>query len=56
MDIGGVYKTLNQKLTFFKKFYSFGVNGLKNFIIQGNKDFVQKVLFAIEKMARKTIK
>ena len=37
-------------------FYSFGIEGSKNFIIQDNKNIIQKILNGIEKMTRTDIK
>ena len=47
---GGAYLSLNQKLTFL--YYSFGIYGLKNFIIQDDESVIQKMLFGIEKITR----
>ena len=37
-------------------FYSFRIEGSKNFIIQDNKNIIQKILNGIEKMTRTDIK
>ena len=37
---------------FFFFFDLFGIDGLKNFIIQDHESVIQKILFGIEKMAR----
>lgn len=49
--IGGVYSIFNQRQTSFF-FNSSGIEGLKNFIIQGNKKIVEKLLSEIEKMTK----
>ena len=46
--IGGAYSTLNLRLTFF----SFGIDGLKNFIIQDDRKVIEKILFATKQMTR----
>ena len=33
-------------------YYSFGIDGLKSFIIQGNESVIQKILLGVEKMTR----
>ena len=54
LHFGGAYLALKQKLTFFFFFFFdlFGIDGLKNFIIQDHESVIQKILFGIEKMAR----
>ena len=47
---GGVYWILNQKLIFF--FDSFGLYGLKHFIVQDDKPIVKQILLGVEKMTR----
>ena len=47
---GGAYWTLNLKLTFF--FDSYGLDGLKHFIIQDDKAIIDKILVGIDKMDR----
>ena len=49
--IGGGYLTLNQKQTSFF-FYTFGLDGLKAFIIQDDKRVIEKILFGTEQMTR----
>ena len=49
--IGGVYLTLNQKMIYIF-FDTFGIEGLKHFIIQDDKKIVEKILIGIEKMDR----
>ena len=51
MFIGGVYLTLNQKVIYIF-FDTFGIEGLKHFIIQDDKKIVEKILIGIEKMDR----
>ena len=42
---------MNHELIYFC-FYSFGVDGLKNFIIQDDKKVIQKILFGTEQLPR----
>ena len=49
--IGGVYLTSNQK-QIYCFFDSFGLDGLKGFIIQEDKKVIKKILFGTEKMTR----
>ena len=48
---GGTYLILNLRQTFFF-FDTFGVDGLKSFIIQDDKKVIEKILFGTEKMTR----
>ena len=48
--IGGAYWALNQKGPIF--FYSFGVDGLKKFITEDDKNVVEKILFGREQLTR----
>ena len=41
---------IDPKTDFF--FFSFGVNGLKNFIIQDDKKVIEKTFFGTEKLTR----
>ena len=45
---GGAYSILNQTQTFF--FYSYGLDGLKHFIIQDDRKIIDKILIEIDKM------
>ena len=47
--ICGAYSTLNLKLTFFF-FDSFGIGGLKNFIVQDDRKDIEKILFGTTQM------
>ena len=42
---------MNQKLTYFF-LYTFGVDGLKSFIIQDGKKVIKKILFGTEQLTR----
>ena len=46
--------TSSQKQTFF--FYSFGLDGLKAFIIQDDKNCIEKILFGTKQMTKTNIK
>ena len=48
--ICGVYLTMSQKHIFF--FDSFGVDGLKNFIIQDDKKVIENFFFGTDQMKR----
>ena len=48
---GGAFWTLNRGETFFF-FDTFGVDGLKGFIIQDGKNVVEKILFGTEQLIR----
>ena len=49
--IDGAYLTLNLEITFFF-FDSFGLDGLKHFIIQDDRKIIDKILIGIEQMNR----
>ena len=49
--IGGVSLAFYQNMIYFF-FDTFGIEGLKHFIIQGDKKIVEKILTGIEKMDR----
>ena len=48
-DTGGAYSILSQNRTFS---LSFGLDGLKHFIIQDDRNVIAKILFGMEKMTR----
>ena len=53
--IGGIYLILKQEAIFFLLFgffYSFGLDGLKHFIVQDDRKIVEKILFGTKKMTR----
>ena len=51
---GEVYQILNQKLIYYYYFFFdfFGLDGLKHFIVQGDKPIVEQILLGVEKMTR----
>ena len=48
---GGVYPILNLRQIFFF-FDTFGIDGLKSFIIQDDKKVIEKILFGTEQLTR----